>query len=189
MVLFILASIFRRIIVNDATVQEFHLIQKMLIVILESNCGESLNEIFHILWSNGLMDSHVLCQDGNPFWSLYTFMPYQNDCITLSHHKMVTFTSKNYTNNMALSIKELYPQKMKSFNNCSLYIAIALNDPLSIPPNISNGNFMYRGIDIEIVTQIAKTLNFDVQYVQSNDGHGHGVIYPNGTVTENLKLV
>lgn len=155
-----------------------------------SNSTETLNDIFRILWANSLVNVNVLCQDEHTFWSFYTFMPYQNDCFTLSHFKTASFTPQNFTNNMKLSIIEVFPPKLNNFNNCTLLVAPSTVDPFVIQGNnTTDENSHYRGIDIEIIKQISKAQNFNIQYVQSQDRTGHGVIFRNGTVTGNLELV
>lgn len=42
---------------------------------------------------------------------------------------------------------------------------------------------------MNIITQISKMLNFDTIYHRTTDGTNLGAIFPNGTVTGNLKLV
>lgn len=141
------------------------------------------------MWANRLVDSYVLCQDDIDTWSFYTFMPYQDDCYKLSHWKVASFTPLNYTNNMNLSYGEVFPQKLKSFNNCPLYVATSLSDPLTLFQNTSDESNQYSGIDIEILKQISKTLNFAIKYKMSNEGSGHGFIFRNGTATGNVDLV
>lgn len=155
----------------------------------KSNCKDILDETFKIMWTNRLVDSYVLCQDDIDIWSFNTFMPYQDDCYTLNHHKVASFNALNYTNNMSLPNAEIFPKKMKSFFNCPLYVAPTLIEPLVLLQNTSDDGNQYVGIDIEILKQISKTLNFAIKYKTSNDGTGHGVIFQNGTATGNLDLV
>lgn len=173
-------------------VQDFHLAQKFFIVVTENvryNCIKNMDEIFEILWSNGLINSHVLCQDEKNVWPLFTFIPYQQDCFNLSRIKLTTFTSSNFTNNMTLTIDELYPQKLRNFNMCPLYVAPSVISPLVISYNSTNGMTKYKGVDIEIITQISKALNFVIKFKKSSDGTGHGVILRNGSLTGNINLV
>lgn len=177
---------------NEATVQEYQLHQKFMIVISErpTNSTNTLDVTFQILWSNRLVNSHVLIQDEIDFWSLYTFMPYQKDCFNLSHIKMISFsTHSNFDDDMTIHTEDLYPEKLKNFNKCSIYIAASIVNPFLFPRNKSDENHIYKGIDIDIITQIAKSLNFSIEYKYSFDGTGHGIIFPNGSVTGNLGLV
>lgn len=153
--------IFHSHILNESTVQENHLSQKFMIVFAENtkNITEGLNDVFQLLWTNGLINSHVLVQDKDKIWTLYTFMPYQSDCFTLSPLKIATFTPLNYTKNIVLSFKELYPSKLKNFNNCPLFIAISNSKPYIIIQNYSARN-------VKIINEITKRLNMSI--VQKN---------------------
>lgn len=152
----------------------------------EHKKSTSMNEIFEILWKNGIINAHVLDQDKNKFWSLSTFMPYQYDCSTLIPHKIETFTSTNCTNSMIISKEILYKNKLKNFHRCPIHIAPSVSNPVIFLPD---KNQKYRGIDIEIITQISKSLNFVIVYNRSLDGSGHGVIYSNGSISGNMGLV
>lgn len=141
------------------------------------------------MWRNGLINSHILMQDGIHLWSLYAFMPFQKDCFALSHFRIATFSSYNFTINMTVPMELLYPKKLQNFNKCPLYAAVSIIDPLTIIHNSSDGKIEFHGIDIAIINQISKALNFDIIYERSMDGAGHGIIFPNGTVTGNMQLV
>lgn len=154
-----------------------------------SNLNETLNGIFNTLWKSGLLNSNVLCQDEHGIWSLYIFMPYQNDCSTLSYLKLASFTMQNFTKNMSLTIEELFPSKLNNFQNCTLLVAPSMVDPFVVQRIALDVRHQYRGIDIKIIKQISKALNFVIEFVQSQDRSGHGVIHRNGTVTGNLGLV
>lgn len=162
----------------------------MIIIAKDSlNNTEVLNDSFQLMWRNGLINSHILMQDGIHLWSLYAFMPFQNDCFALSHFRIATFSSYNFTNNMTVPMELLYPKKLQNFNKCPLYAAVSIIDPLTIIHNSSDGKIEFHGIDIAIINQISKALNFDIIYERSMDGAGHGIIFPNGTVTGNMQLV
>ncbi|XP_031623062.1 uncharacterized protein LOC116340616 [Contarinia nasturtii] len=100
---------------------------------------------------------------------------------------MMTFTSLNYTINMKIPIEELYPRKLNTFNKCPIYVAPAITDPFINRCNTFGKNTFYQGIDIEIITQISKKLNFAIEYKQ--DSTNHGRILSNGTVTGTMNSV
>lgn len=182
-----------RKILNESTIKDFHLSQKFLIIVNErvENLTESLNGIFGILWTNGLIDSHVLAPDNEnaDSWTLYTYLPYQTDCFSLTQIKVATFTPFNSTDNMTLSIDELYPSKLKSFFNCPLYYAPSNAAPFVIFRNDSDGHHVFEGIDISLIQGIAKLLKFSVVYKCPSRGTGHGVVLENGTAFGNMGLV
>lgn len=166
--------------------------QRFIIVVtveILQNNGNALYEIFEILWKNSLIDSHVLIQDQLQFWTLYAFEPYQEDCFTLAAMKFESFTPLNFTENMTLPKEDIFPEKLKNLHRCPLNIATSLSDPFVILHNTSDVNTRYQGVDINIVKQISKILNLNPVFMNLSDGTGHGIIFPNRTVTGNLKLV
>lgn len=168
--------------------------QNFVIAITQTveNVTATLDEVFNLLWTNSLLNSNVLIQAKRNFWTLYTFMPYRRDCFTLSHVLIETFTPYNFTNNMttnlSMSMEELYREKLHDFNMCPLYVASSLIDPFAIEYEL-NGRKFYKGIDISIVMEISRALNFDIFFKRASNLSGHGILLPNGTFTENLGLV
>lgn len=81
---------------------------------------------------------------------------------------------------------------LANFHKCPWYIAPSLIKPFTYMQNDSDGKPQYKGIDISILEHISKALNFDIVYKRSpnlNSRAGHGNIFPNGTMTENIALV
>lgn len=117
--------------------KDYYLDQYFLIIHREYviNSIETLDETLGILWKNGLLNSHILIQDAKQTWSLYTFVPYQSDCFTLTHIKMASFTPVNLYKE--LSRQQLYPQKLNDFKKCLLYIAV-----FRVPPFIILNNML-----------------------------------------------
>lgn len=174
--------------------KQFHLSQKFLIVItkIAPNFANMLNEVFGIVWENNLMDSHVLIQKQSNIWSLYTFFPYQNDCSTLKISNVAIFTPYNFTVNLNVSLEKLYPEKLRNLNNCSFYVAPSFIEPFvryRRNSRFSDVVSQFDGIDINIIKHISKALNFQIVFKRSDYGTGHGQMFENGTVTENLALV
>lgn len=162
--------------------------QKFLVVVTEPspNKTKTLDEIFTILWKNGLVDSHVLIQKDNS-WLLYAFKPYQSDCSSLAHVKIASFTLSNYTENITLSFEELYPLKLQNFNKCPLRVTVNNIQPFAMHHITNNGNISFSGIEIVMIEQIAKTFNFSIIYKTSLQDRG--LMLENGTATGNLNLI
>ena len=165
--------------------------QCFLIAIINEvkNVLQTLDVIFELLWKNSLLNSHVLIQEQPHFWSMYTFMPYQRDCFKLDPVKVATFTPLNFTNNINASLNELFPEKLANFHKCPLYIGLSLLKPYAHIQKDCNGRPQYKGIDINILDHVSKALNFKIVYKRLSKSAGHGNIFPNGTLTENIALV
>lgn len=171
--------------------QEFHLAEKFLIIVTNDtqNYTRSLDEVFELLWRNGLINSHILIKDENSTWNLNTFSPYQNGCFALSHLKLASFTQSDFSHTMMPSIDRMYPNKLRNFNGCPIYIAVSLVSPFTIFQNTSDGRNQFKGIEIFIVNQISKKYNFTAVYKRSSIDTDNGTVLKNGTVTGNMGLV
>ena len=176
---------------NEDAVRDFHLSEKFMIVltvgVVENNTIH-LSEVFKILWENNLINANVLIQNQSQFWTLYTFIPYQTGCSILTAIRLESFTPLNYTDNITVPEDQLFPDKLSDFNQCSLTIAASYQDPFVIH-DYSEVNTELDGIDIEIIKQISKSLNFNAVYTNLSDGNHGAVFYSNETITGNLKLV
>lgn len=171
-----------RNVVNKMTVKEFHLSQKFLIILddVVLNAKKTLNYLFAILWENGLVNSHILCQNESNFWTLYTFMPYQSNCHQLTLLQMITFTPFNFTDYIPLSFEELYPAKLKNFNQCPLFYAPSTCGPYVYTKNTSDG-VKVDGIDVSYVKEIARQLQLSVVLMLPKEKIG--IIFRNGSAT------
>lgn len=171
----------------DSKLREYHLSLKYLIVVDQSanHTTEILTRIFDVLWKNGLVNAHVLTQNEHDVWSLLTFVPYRSDCTKLDHIRVTTFTPLNFTTDINSSMKIFYPEKLKNFNQCPLIVA-ATQSSVYVIRTTSNDIDQYKGIDINIITQIAKKLNFRIVYKRTEK---HGDIFDNGTLTGSTQLV
>ena len=157
----------------------------VLTVSVMQNDTNHLNEIFEILWTNRLLNVNVLIQDQPQVWTLYTFMPYQNGCSNLTAIKIESFTLSNYTKNSNVGKNQLFPKKLKNFNQCPLKVTSAYKDPFVMRSESPTKNNKIEGIEIDIIQEISKSLNFTVVFRWGD----HGSIFPNNTMTGNLKLV
>lgn len=168
--------------------QTFHLFQYFLIILTQSmqNTTEILHETFEILMTLGLMDVNILIKDEvSTLWSLHFYKPYSKDCNSFEIVKLDTFSSKNYTNELDISFKHIFPRKHFTFCGCLLYISTFSFEPFVIIRDGANGSTIYDGVDVIIVNEISKTLNLIPLFIQKN----RGMVYKNGTSTGAIKMV
>lgn len=150
------------------------------------NISEILHETFGILMTLGLMDVNILIKDElSTLWSLHFYKPFIKDCNSLEIVKLNTFSSRNYTNELDISFKHIFPQKQITFCGCPLHISTFSFEPFVIIRDGANGSTIYDGIDVIIVTEISKTLNLIPMFIQKT----RGMIYKNGTSTGATKMV
>lgn len=179
-------------VLNESTVGAFHLRQPFLIIVTQGvqNTFAQLNSIFRIVLELGLFDVNVLMKDecGNS-QSFYFYQPFASDCHSIDIKRIETFTLQNYTNELNVQYKDLFPKHQFKFPNCTLRISTFSIEPFVIIRNATNGTYEYDGVDVSIVNEISKTLNLTPSYVQSTDGKQRGIIFANGTSTGSLKMV
>lgn len=65
---------------------------------------------------------------------------------------------------MQLHINRVYPGKLSDFGGCPLYIAPSIFNPFVIILTSSDGNYHIEGVDIKIINEISKALNFTIVY-------------------------
>lgn len=169
----------------------YRISERFLIVLTIDNVqknADSLNKIFEILWKNSLINANVLIQDQLRFWTLYTFMPYQTDCFNLTAIKFESFAPFNYSDDSTVQKNQLFPEKLNDFNQCPVTAASSYQDPFVSRPINVDADTQYKGIEIDIVNQICKSLNSILIHSNLSDGE-HGTIFSNKTLTGNIKLV
>lgn len=183
--------VFFRSILNESTIQSFHLLQHFLIVITQSveNVTKTLDEVFKVVMNVGLLYVNVLIEDENWTWTLHLYKPYVRSCYTFEIIKISTFTVKNYTNELHLPFSRLYPTQRSKFPGCPLIVSTFPFEPFVTIENFGNGMANYSGLDVKIVNEISKTLNLNPIYMQSSDKKNRGLIFKNGTVTGAMKMV
>lgn len=166
--------------------------KKSLIVITAERSDNELmlNKLFGLAWKFGVLDFNVLLPQRTELqWTLVTYLPFQQNCIGLDLHFLSTFYYSNYTNDMNITLDELYPSKNRNFNKCPIIVAT-----YDVPPYVTITNMtidgenisIYDGIEVTVIDNIAKAINLTLRY--ENIGR-KGDVYENGTVTYAVKEV
>lgn len=177
---------------NETTVKPFHINQQFLITVTQAmnNVSELLHDIFGIAMKFGLMDLNVLVKDENTqMWSLHFYHPFVGNCYSFEIVKIETFSPENYTNEIDLLYRDLFPTMKFKFPNCPLLISAFPFDPFTIIRSEDNGSKTYDGIDVIIVNEISETLNLNPVYMEAPDGKNRGIIFKNGTANGAIKMV
>lgn len=143
-----------------------------------------LDRIFHCAFRMHMTNFHILIYDWpESTWSILTYLPFKDDCKTLTHHIVETFNMDNYTTTMKMSFDELYPPKLRKLNGCKIRVAAVEVEPYVI--NYYNGSAL-DGIDVRIVKGIANAMNFEPEFILVKD---RGVVLENGSSTDAMKMV
>lgn len=185
-------NIFFRNILNNTTIQTFHVLQRFLIIIMQSvlDVPEKLDKIFGILMKLCLLNVNVLIEDEtNLMWSLHSYRPYATNCFTFERFKIATFSAKNFTNSPNVPLDNLYAERVFKFPKCKLFIATFPFEPFVIIQNSANGTTTFSGIDVIIVNEVSKALNLIPIYMQPQGKKIRGEVFPNGTGNGALGMV
>lgn len=143
-------------------------------------------DLFDESWRSGVIDVNTLIYSSNSSWSLITFLPYDNeDCTTLTHRKLATFTTSNYTQFANITLNELYDRKMRNLRKCPVKIVLYECEPYVFETNKSGKT--YDGIEIRIIEAVATMLNFTPQYMLPQDKNGN--LWPNNSKAYCLQMV
>lgn len=162
----------------------FHLV---VVTAKSENSIKLLDNLFGWAYKNKIANFNVLIQS-NSIWSLVTYMPFKKDCQTHSHHIIATFTLNNVTKSLDIPFNELYPTKMQNLGGCKLRIAVIIFEPWVILNQVNN-RLKFDGVDVKIIEEIAKKMNFTPEYILPKDGMERGVIFENGTATGAMGMV
>lgn len=148
---------------------------------------EMLNTLFGDAWEVHISNFLVLVFDNViQAWKLMTYFTFESDCVTLSHRTIETFTNENYTSAMKIPFKNVFPEKMLNMKKCPVVMSVVEIEPYVI----DRGNDSeLDGIDVKIVMEIAKHMNFTPKFIKPKDGQRRGVAYENGTVTGAMQQV
>lgn len=148
---------------------------------------EMVNTLFEDAWKAHISNFLVLMFDNViQAWTFMTYVSFEFDCVTLSHKIIETFTNDNYTREMKIPFEKLFPEKMQNMKKCPVHVSVAEIEPYVI---FRTSNSDFDGIDIKIVLEIGKHMNFTPKFIRPTDGQRRGVAYENGTMTGAMQLV
>lgn len=151
-----------------------------------------MERIFQTAFDNNVMNLNILAQDKNTsVWSMSIYKTYENDCHSITKYTVATFTRENYTSEMSMTFNQLFPSKLSNLNGCTIKVATFPYEPFVIvrTKGYNDSIFEFDGIDVTIVENIAKRLNFKPQYLLPADGKNRGIIFDNGTANGCMQMV
>lgn len=182
-------TIFRRII-RTSKYEERNTSTYTVVVLTnlkEDTQIEILDTLFKDAWKAHLQNFLVLVFDRTiQAWTLMTYFPYEFDRGTLSHRVLETFTNENYTAEMRIPFKKVFPEKMLNMKKCPVDVSVVIIEPYVI---VRRKNSDLDGIDVKIIWEIAKHMNFTPKFIKPKDGQERGVVYRNGTATGAMQQV
>lgn len=152
------------------------------LVVLVADEIPQIEEMFKIVWSLQIYSFIILYENSSGVVIFKTFMPFssihRNDTtpVIINEFKNVKF---------AKDVKKLYPKKMKNLNDSTIRVATAYDaQPFVIANMLPNGSYHLGGRDIYLVRELAKCLNFKINFTFIGN---EGFFFENGSASGPMK--
>lgn len=152
-----------------------------LIVLL--NEIDEVHEIFKLLWIKQIYNVIVMHESENHSVLMKSFEPFRpGKCDDTTPIVVDEFKNGNFKFG-----NDLLPNKLKDLHNCEVRVSIS-NDtqPFVIAILQPNGSYALSGRDISLVTSLAESLNFRINYTFIGP---IGFLFENGTAKGPLKAL
>lgn len=143
----------------------------------------NIPDIFQKLWMKYIYNVIVLIEDENSI-KLLTFFPFF--CNHCNDTKPVEI---NQFKNGSLKVLEHFPNKFKNLFECPIKVGVHNTPPSIIQHNFHNGTFQLAGYDMELLNELANTMNFQKDIDVINGQAARGRIYENGSSSGSFNKV
>ncbi|CAO1440634.1 unnamed protein product [Diamesa serratosioi] len=143
----------------------------------------NIPQIFQKLWMKFIYNVIVLIEDENSI-KLLTFFPYfSNHCNDTKPFEINQFKNGSFKVQHFLH----FPNKFHNLFECPVKIGTHSTPPSVIGEKFGNGSFQLNGYDIELLNELANTMNFmkDIDFITGKAPWGR--IYDNGSSSGALK--
>lgn len=155
-----------------------------LIVFTQTNVRPSnaeLDEIFVDCYQKTLLNANILFPYSNESMMMTTYIPFERDCMRLTRRDLGILSECELE--LSDSFDEVFPKKGLNMNECTLVVAIFPSEPLVIIRSIneSTNDADAEGVEVELLLQMAKVLNFTLRFKVPADKQKRGVINRNGS--------
>ncbi|XP_054085790.1 ionotropic receptor 21a-like [Zeugodacus cucurbitae] len=145
----------------------------------ESNAQWHIQKILEKMFSLNIIDVIIIRpnSEGKPF-AVYSF-----EIFSKEHCRVVRPIIINRFVNGRFDNRELFPNKLRNFHNCTIRVLSR-----DVPPFFTyhkqddNGTIIMKGFEAKLLNVIAEHLNFRIEPVINPDYYS-GDVYPNGTTT------
>lgn len=148
-----------------------------LVIFPNGKFGE-IEKIFVSFWSHQIVNVNAIFVNDLNVTSIATFMPFQNHkCNDTTPIVINQFKDGNFTSN------KFFVEKLDNLQECPIRVIIATK---SEPYIILGENQKHSGRDIELMEELAASLNFKIEYIILED---KGFLLDNGTAGGIFKLL
>lgn len=139
---------------------------------------EEIQEIFEVMWNFQILNVNAMFKSAMDVLSIVTFLPFKN-------HKCNDTTPVVISEyiNATFSRRDFFIEKLSNLQQCPIKIVIATK---SEPYIFIKDNDTFHGRDINLIEELAKSLNFKINYIVMDD---KGFLLDNGTAGGIFKLL
>lgn len=149
----------------------------------------ALDNIFIDSYKKAVLNVNILFPYTNESMMMTTYIPFEQDCVKLTRRDLGVLCESNFE--LGESLADVFPKKGLNMNKCTLNVATFPSEPLVIVrwANDTTNDIVVEGIEVDILLQMAKTLNFNIRFKSPADKQKRGVIGANGTSSGCFKMV
>lgn len=150
--------------------------QGFYLLVLTDGKLDEIEEIFTTLWKKKLYNINLLVKE-NENVRLMTFLPFGGSVCgdtrprTINVFRNGNFERKNFS---------FFPEKFSNMKNCRLKVA-ALEDRVAVIRKRRNRAFKYSGYEMNLLSELSKSLNFGMKINFLASGHPWGSTNSNGS--------
>lgn len=156
----------------------------VFVMLHETNLNE-VQEMFKTLWSLYIFNANVLIHNSGTV-TVMTFQPFSDGSKCENHEPLEIASVRNGSFE---SFGPIFPEKFKNLKNCPMKVLTFEDGNAVKRVKSSNGNYNYRGYDIELLNALAKSLNFKIDLKFLQGVQPWGFVTANGTATGALAEV
>lgn len=153
-----------------------------LIVLVDGEILE-IHEIFKLMWKIQIF-KNVVFENNSGEVQVKTFKPFNGKNCYDTTPKLIN----RYKNGkFEKDLKTIYPKKMKNLHKCPIRVSVSNDsEPYIFVRPMKNGSFEFSGDSFEIISTLAKILNFKVNFSYAGS---EGFILDNGTAEGPMKAL
>lgn len=148
-----------------------------------------LDGIFRDCYTNALLNVNILFPYTNESMMMTTYIPFESDCVKLGRRDLGILSECEST--LSERFDNVFPKKGRNMNKCTLNVATFPSEPMVIVQmvNETTNDVIAEGVEMELLRQMAKALNFTVRFKLPRDKQNRGIIDRNGNSTGCFRMV
>lgn len=148
-----------------------------------------IDSIFADCYKRSMLNVNILFPYTKASMMMTTYRPFEGNCRQLVRRDLGIFTGTQST--LSGSLANVYPPKALNMNKCKLTVATFASEPLVIVRSLNETTYEAQvdGVEVELINELARVLNFVAVFKLPADKQKRGVIDRNGTATGCFRMV